>query len=257
MAALLALACLSLPLTGASRECRSPRLRPPLLAAASPPPLPSEQTTTHARALFLTYATAGGAMVLGARSLRPLPLAILRCCLCSLWTGCLLGVSFMEAWVKFKAPLLSKHVGFDVGRHVFRGLNAIEAALAATLLALAALPAARFPPSSLSPLPPLQSFSSLCAPTLLAATLGLQIFWLTPQLELAAFHKISAALEQPDRREGGNAALSAELRAKTKGKEPPARWLHVAYVLLEAGKVAGLLAYALALCSSHLSLVHP
>ncbi|KAJ3384633.1 hypothetical protein HDU92_003479 [Lobulomyces angularis] len=45
-----------------------------------------------------------------------------------IWLGALVGVSFMESWVKFQAPSLkkNKHLGPDIGRHVFSGLRILE-----------------------------------------------------------------------------------------------------------------------------------
>lgn len=53
-----------------------------------------------------------------------------------LWTGALLAISFMEAWVKFRAPLLSREAGLDVGRRVFRGLYWIEGITAVGVVCL-------------------------------------------------------------------------------------------------------------------------
>ena len=36
-----------------------------------------------------------------------------------LWAGMVLGISFLESWVKFRTPSLTKPVGLDVGRTVF------------------------------------------------------------------------------------------------------------------------------------------
>lgn len=49
------------------------------------------------------------------------------------WSGMVLGVSFLEAWVKFRASFLRKYIAVDVGRHVFAALNAAELALAISL----------------------------------------------------------------------------------------------------------------------------
>ena len=40
-----------------------------------------------------------------------------------LWAGMILGISFLESWVKFKAKLLTKPVGLDVGRTVFSAFH--------------------------------------------------------------------------------------------------------------------------------------
>jgi hypothetical protein len=46
------------------------------------------------------------------------------------------GISFLESWVKFRADLITRVVGLDVGRNVFHALNRVEIvfALAAFLL---------------------------------------------------------------------------------------------------------------------------
>lgn len=56
---------------------------------------------------------------------------------CLLWAGMVLGISFLEAPVKFTAPSLTLPVALDVGRHVFRALNRVEIGWAVLTLALA------------------------------------------------------------------------------------------------------------------------
>ena len=46
--------------------------------------------------------------------------------LCFIWAGMLLGISFLEAPVKFTAPSLTLPIGLDVGRHVFQAFNKVE-----------------------------------------------------------------------------------------------------------------------------------
>ncbi len=46
------------------------------------------------------------------------------------WAGIVVGISFLEAPVKFTAPSLTLPVGLDVGRHVFAALNRTELVLA-------------------------------------------------------------------------------------------------------------------------------
>lgn len=53
-----------------------------------------------------------------------------------IWAGALIAISFMEAWVKFRAPLLSREAGLDVGRRVFRGLYYIEGITAIAIVSL-------------------------------------------------------------------------------------------------------------------------
>eukprot|EP00658_Telonema_sp_P-2_P061396 TRINITY_DN50092_c0_g1_i1.p1 TRINITY_DN50092_c0_g1~~TRINITY_DN50092_c0_g1_i1.p1 ORF type:complete len:193 (+),score=36.88 TRINITY_DN50092_c0_g1_i1:182-760(+) len=146
--------------------------------------------------------------------------------LAMVWVGAVLGVSWMEAWVKFRAPLLTKPVAFDVGRHVFRGLNAIETPMAFTLLALNALENMTLTAWRLA-----AGVSSIVA---------LQVLYLTRELERAAFHRIVAGI--PDTAD--QSELVEELRTVVKHSHPPTRWLHVAYVVLEAVKVGVLVWYA-------------
>jgi hypothetical protein len=50
--------------------------------------------------------------------------------LCFLWAGLVVGISFLEAPVKFTAPKVTRKIGLDVGRHVFAALNRAELGLA-------------------------------------------------------------------------------------------------------------------------------
>ncbi|MGY2701985.1 hypothetical protein [Nocardioides sp. HB32] len=46
------------------------------------------------------------------------------------WLGMVVGVSFLEAPLKFRAPGVTLPIGLGIGRLVFRALNAVEAVLA-------------------------------------------------------------------------------------------------------------------------------
>jgi hypothetical protein len=46
-----------------------------------------------------------------------------------LWSGMILGISFLESWVKFRAPLPTKPIGLDVGRTVFSAFHQVQWAL--------------------------------------------------------------------------------------------------------------------------------
>jgi hypothetical protein len=61
-----------------------------------------------------------------------------RRALCLLWAGVVVGISFIEAPVKFQAPTLTLPVALDVGRHVFHASHVVQLALAALVLAAAA-----------------------------------------------------------------------------------------------------------------------
>ena len=43
-----------------------------------------------------------------------------------LWSGFVLAISGMEAWVKFKAPVCPRAFKLDTGRTIFPSLNAVE-----------------------------------------------------------------------------------------------------------------------------------
>ncbi|MFC7278994.1 hypothetical protein ACFQS1_33940 [Paractinoplanes rhizophilus] len=47
------------------------------------------------------------------------------------WLGMVLGISFLEAPLKFRAPGVTLPIGLSIGRLVFRALNAVEVVLAA------------------------------------------------------------------------------------------------------------------------------
>lgn len=53
-----------------------------------------------------------------------------------IWLGMILGISFLEAPVKFMAPSVTLPVGFDIGRHVFGVFNKAEIVLALTTVGL-------------------------------------------------------------------------------------------------------------------------
>ena len=51
------------------------------------------------------------------------------------WLGLVLGISFIEAPVKFRAPGITVELGVGIGRIVFRVLNTVEGVAALALLA--------------------------------------------------------------------------------------------------------------------------
>ncbi len=50
-----------------------------------------------------------------------------------IWIGLVLGISFLEAWLKFRAPGVTTAIGLGIGRLVFDTLNKIEWLLALVL----------------------------------------------------------------------------------------------------------------------------
>ena len=119
-----------------------------------------------------------------------------------IWAGMVAGISFLEAWVKFRAPSLSLTEGLDVGRHVFGALNLVEIALGACALAL-----------TVTGRP---SRTVAAAAALAAAIVALQSVWLLP-------------------------VLDARVDVLLAGGTPPSAPYHVVYIGLEVVKLASLL----------------
>ncbi|MDN0197901.1 hypothetical protein [Streptomyces sp. S.PNR 29] len=61
------------------------------------------------------------------------------------WLGMVLGISFLEAPLKFRAPGVSVRIGLGIGRLVFRALNRVEAVLAAAVVTAVALGSSPLP----------------------------------------------------------------------------------------------------------------
>lgn len=51
-----------------------------------------------------------------------------------LWIGFVCAISFMEAWLKFRAPGITVPLGLGIGRIVFGALNKVEWFLSVTIL---------------------------------------------------------------------------------------------------------------------------
>lgn len=101
-----------------------------------------------------------------------------------LWIGFVCAISFMEAWLKFKAPGVSLPIGLGIGRLVFNVLNKVEWVLAFTIIT-----------SLLSTGGTLQvSFTFLLIPIIL---LLLQTFWLLPSLDIRAEMRIQGLSVSP------------------------------------------------------------
>lgn len=83
-----------------------------------------------------------------------------------LWAGMILGISCLEAWVKFRTPNLSKTVGVNIGRTVFSAFHKVQWALWIIAMGL----------SLFLKQPPFFTIISL------AILLGLQTFWVFPYL---------------------------------------------------------------------------
>jgi hypothetical protein len=119
------------------------------------------------------------------------------------WAGMVAGISFLEAWVKFRAPSLSLEEGLDVGRHVFGALNLVEMAWATAALALVVIGRPARPVG--------------LAAGVAAGIVALQGAWLLP-------------------------VLDGRVETLLAGGTPPAAPYHVLYIGLECVKLAALLA---------------
>lgn len=117
------------------------------------------------------------------------------------WIGAVCAISFLEAWLKFKAPGVTLPIGLGIGRLVFGALNKIEWVLAAIVLLNFI-----FSPGSFY----LRWQHNLIF--IIIAILILQSFWLLPSLDERAGQLIA-------------------------GNEIPHSYLHFYFVGLELTKV--------------------
>ena len=120
-----------------------------------------------------------------------------------LWIGFVGAISFMEAWLKFKAPGITIPLGLGIGRLVFNALNKVEWTLA--IIAIITLLWGNFD---------FFKWKSLFI-WVIMGILTLQTFWLLP-------------------------ALDARAELHIQGNEVPPSNLHFYYVGLELIKVVSL-----------------
>lgn len=143
----------------------------------------------------------------------------------ALWAGALAAISGMEAWVKFGAPLLPKYIALSVGGRVFQHLEACEWGLL-----LGSLAAHRRDTTVLA----------------VGGILTLQSLLIAPHLQRVAKYRIVEALtikQQASPRQDLSEAEAAILSAyapQVRGFRAM-KWMHVAFVLAEAAKIALLL----------------
>lgn len=126
-----------------------------------------------------------------------LPLAILL-----IWAGFVSSISFMEAWVKFRAEGVTLPVGLSIGVKVFTALNRVEWFFLAGLI-LASVAGRTFNKT-------LRAITALVLGILLVQT-----FWLLPDLSERAAQIIA-------------------------GEQPPRSFTHVLFGIVELIKVVAL-----------------
>ncbi|WP_298739823.1 hypothetical protein [uncultured Chitinophaga sp.] len=95
------------------------------------------------------------------------------------WTGFICAVSFLEAWLKFRAPGVTLPIGLGIGRLVFNALNKIEWGFGVVILVSA------FLHNRLRPAVPRYLLLTVLV------ILLLQTAWLLPQLDTRASLVIS------------------------------------------------------------------
>ncbi|MCG7309772.1 hypothetical protein [Brachybacterium sp. ACRRE] len=127
------------------------------------------------------------------------------------WIGLIVGLSFIEAPVKFQAPGVTLALGLGIGRLVFRVLHAVQIAIVVVVVVCLVLGAG----------------AGIPAPAV--AGLVLAILMLIGQL----------AVVQPRLTRRSNAVLA--------GEDAPRSRAHHAYVALELLKLVGLLVGGIAL----------
>lgn len=105
--------------------------------------------------------------------------AIVTALCAAFWAGSVFAISFLEAWLKFRAPGVTTTIGLNIGRLVFKALNRLEWALALTILSASLL--------SDADQTALSSFHFPGAVFLLL----LQTVWLLPVLDKRAVKRIN------------------------------------------------------------------
>lgn len=127
-----------------------------------------------------------------------------------LWIGFVCAISFMEAWLKFKAPGITLSLGLGIGRIVFSALNKVEWVMAMTIIVNYIL---------VVPKDTLKSFSLFSISLLI---LILQTFYFLPALDVRAQMHIEGFVVPPSN-------------------------LHIMYIGLEVVKVISLIVFGIKL----------
>ena len=134
--------------------------------------------------------------------------------------------------MQFRAPLLDRWVGVDVGRRVFRGQYAVESALALAAAAVAWQAGGGTAAGALA-----AGGAPLAGA---AAALAAEAALVFPPLDIRG-QKLIAASAQPEALDSRKAAYVAALRQKVAGRAEPPAALHLASVALALAR-CGLLA---------------
>jgi len=209
---------------------------------------------SHERAIFLFYGCASTVFLWICRRRSPTTtLSLLaETAIAWQWAAMILAISFLEAWVKFRAPFLRKHVAVDVGRHVFAALNAAELGLCGAfwvgrLLQCCTATSTRATGSFWKSASYYYRDSSFVLPAVTSVLLLAQVFSIAPRLFLRAKARIvegfndssmDAQLSDPEK-----LALNDISHQVKSSKLPSPKW-HRIYALLELVKVVCLQTFA-------------
>lgn len=102
-----------------------------------------------------------------------------------LWIGFVCAISFMESWIKFRAPGITLPLGLEIGRLVFAALNRVEWVITIAIAAILLL--------SKTSVVQIR-FAVFLIPVLL---LAIQTIWLLPALDERAQAIINNKVVQP------------------------------------------------------------
>lgn len=191
----------------------------------------------HVPALFLGYTAAAGVAAYAALGHASPDLVLLLDT--TFWLGVVCSISLTEAWVKFRAPLLDRHVGVDVGQRVFRAQYSIEGALTLTAAGLLCAKAGGLGGLAALVAPEGRALAAACA------VLAMEAAFVTPALSLRSKHLIlESTAGQLDRLTSRQQQYVEELRAHAAARPSPPAQLHLLSVGLALAKAALLATYA-------------
>jgi hypothetical protein len=125
-------------------------------------------------------------------------------CISLIWLGMILGISFLEATLKFMAPSVTPEIGLDIGRRVFGVFNTVQCAMALAMAILVVMVR--------------QKDRLVIHLGVIWSSLALQTFWLLP-------------------------ILNDRVEQIIQGQTPTLSPVHSIYIILEIAKAAALAVY--------------
>ncbi|KAL4857027.1 putative NADH dehydrogenase [ubiquinone] 1 alpha subcomplex subunit 5 [Chlorella vulgaris] len=225
----------------------TPEQQPPLGAPSSSPP-PSTHVSgmdaaanRHQPALLLFWSLASGTAAYVALEQRRVPPDLVLLLDSTFWLAAIACISFTEAWVKFRAPLLDRWRGVDVGRRVFRAQYAMESAMALTAAITLWIKANGNVQGALSLVLDPSGPGLLAAA---AAVLVIEQAWVFPALDLRGAEMIAtAASAQLEALTPEQQAYVAELQRVVAHRARPPPQLHYLSILLAFSRASMLAAF--------------